>query len=64
MADASIFEKIRARKRFLDAAFSGAKENSAPVVPAAPVVGPKGTKRVPHRDPATGKIVWIDVLDE
>jgi len=64
MADASIFEKLRARKKLLDAAFSGAQENSAPVVSAAPVVGPKSTKRVPTRDPATGKIVWIDVPDE
>jgi len=31
-----------------------------------PVAPPKAksTKRVPHRDPKTGKIVWIDVSDE
>jgi hypothetical protein len=61
MADASIFEKLRARKKLLDAAFSGAQENSAPVMSTAPVVGPKGTKRVPYRDPATNKILWKDV---
>ena len=64
MADVSIFEKLRARKRMLDAAFSGATPDSVPAPTPAPAVRPKGTKRVPHRDETTGKIVWIDVPDE
>jgi len=35
-----------------------------PVQPIAQPPKPKGTKRVPTRDPQTGKIVWIDVPDE
>jgi len=60
----SIVEKLKARKRMLDAAFSGSADNSSPAAPSAPVVGPKGTKRVPYRDPATQKILWKDVPDE
>jgi len=58
MAEPSIFEKIRARNRMLE---------SVGTEPAPPPVAPpkvKSTKRVPTRDPATGKIVWIDVPDE
>ena len=59
MADSvSIFEKIRARNRMLEAV--GTEPAPPPVAPPKP----KGTKRVPTRDPATGKIVWIDVPDE
>jgi hypothetical protein len=57
----SLVDKIKARKRMLDAAFSGNAENSAASPAPAPVVGPKGTKRVPYRDPATQKIFWKDV---
>jgi hypothetical protein len=58
MGEPSIFEKIRARNRMLEAAGSEPK----PVLASPPK--PKSTKRVPTRDPATGKVVWIDVPDE
>lgn len=60
MGTFSIFEKLRARKKMLDAAFTN--DNSAST--ATPSVRPKGTKRVPHRDPETQKILWKDVPDE
>jgi len=60
MGELSIFEKIRARNRMLDATMT---ERPTPVAPSPPPK-PKGTKRVPTRDQATGKIVWIDVPDE
>ena len=59
MGEPSIFEKIRARNRMMEAI--GA-EPTQPALPPPPK--PKSTKRVPTRDPATGKIVWIDVPDE
>ncbi len=59
MGDFSIFEKIRARNRMLEAAGTD-NTQAAPVAPPKP----KGTRRVPHRDPATGKIVWIDIPEE
>ena len=58
MGEPSIFEKIRARNRMLEAV------GTEPAQPVAPPPKPKSTKRVPTRDPATGKIVWIDVPDE
>jgi hypothetical protein len=58
MGEPSIFEKIRARNRMLEAA--GTEPVPSPVAPPKP----KSTKRVPTRDSATGKIVWIDVPDE
>ena len=58
MADVSIFEKIRARKRMMEAI------GTEPERPVAAPPKPKGTKRVPTRDPATGKIVWIDVPED
>lgn len=58
MGEISIFEKIRARNRMLEAVGSEPKP-----VPAPPPKA-KSTKRVPHRDPETGKIVWIDVPED
>jgi hypothetical protein len=59
MGELSIFEKIRARNRMLEAV------GTEPVTTApAPSPKPKGTKRVPTRDPNTGKIVWIDVPED
>ena len=58
MGEISIFEKIRARNRMMEAI------GSEPKASLAPPPKPKGTKRVPTRDPATGKIVWVDVPDE
>ena len=58
MGEISIFEKIRARNRMLKAV--GTEPAPTPVAPSKV----KSTKRVPHRDPKTGKIVWIDVPDE
>jgi hypothetical protein len=58
MGEISIFEKIRARNRMMEAI------GSEPKAPLSSSPKPKGTKRVPHRDPVTGKIVWIDVPDE
>ena len=60
MGEVSIFEKIRARKRMLEAVGSEPVRAVAP----APAVKPSGaTKRVMTRDPATNKIVWIEVPD-
>ena len=58
MGEISIFEKIRARNRMMEAV--GTEPLPPPVAPPKP----KGTKRVPTRDLATGKIVWIDVPEE
>jgi|GEM_PF-5036855 len=57
MGEYSLLEKIRARDRMLEAVGS---EPRFPAPTSAPPK-PKGTKRVPTRDPRTGKIVWIDV---
>jgi len=62
LGDYSIFEKLGARKRMLDAAFSGKgspqQDNSAPapVAKKAPV-----EKRVPYRTPE-GKVEWRTIL--
>jgi hypothetical protein len=58
MGEPSVFEKIISRKRLLDAV--GSEPTPAPPAPPKP----KGTRRVPTRDPATGKIVWIDVPED
>ena len=63
MGDVSIFEKIRAHRRMLDAAMGGADEKP-PVAAPSPPPKPKGTKRVPTRDQGTGKIIWIDVPED
>jgi hypothetical protein len=58
MGDFSIFEKIRARNKMLEAVGTE---------PAPSLVAPskaKGTKRVPYRDPETQKILWKDVPEE
>jgi len=60
MGELSIFEKIRARNRMMEAVGTEPTQAAAPLPPPKP----KGTKRVPTRDPATGKIVWVDVPDE
>ena len=55
MGEPSIFEKIRARNRMMEAV------GTEPAQPVAPPPKPKGTKRVSYRDPATNKILWKDV---
>ena len=58
MADFSIFEKIRARNKMLEAV------GTEPVPPPVAPPKPKGTKRVPYRDPETQEILWKDVPEE
>lgn len=58
MPDLSIFEKVRARNRMLEAI--GTEPAPTPVAPSKP----KGTKRVPYRDPETQKIFWKDVPED
>jgi hypothetical protein len=55
MAEPSIFEKIMSRKRLLEGAFSGRQPGYSP---EAPRPKERKEKRVPVRDPATGKVVW------
>jgi hypothetical protein len=58
MGEPSIFEKIRARNRMIEAV--GTEPAPPPVAPPKA----KGTKRVPYRDPETQKILWKDVPED
>jgi len=60
MEGPSIYDKIRSYRRMLNSV--GTEPPAG--MKAMPVEKPKGTKRVPTRDPATGKIIWKDVPDE
>jgi hypothetical protein len=62
MGGLSVFEKIKAHRRMLDAAM-GADEKPLAVAPQPPPKV-KGTKRVPTRDQSTGKIIWVDVPED